>query len=237
VRAGIIAAGHGERLRAAGVTTPKALLPIAGRPLIARAIATARSAGASSVACIVNAETDAVRRYLEETDFGIPVEVIQRTTASSAESFLALRPLLTDAPFLLLTVDAVVAPAAVARVAAEAAAHPDAAGVLGLTTIVDDEKPLWAEIDRSGRILTLGDPTRAHHVTAGVYFLKPVVYSLADARASSAWSAFRQFLGALLAHGHLLYGHDVGACIDVDRPQDIAAAERLLGLRGGDGVA
>ena len=37
-------------------------------------------------------------------------------------------------------------------------------------------------------------------------------------------------LGALLDRGHPLFGFDVGACIDVDRPEDIAAAERLLGV-------
>jgi NDP-sugar pyrophosphorylase family protein len=230
VKAGIIAAGHGERLRAAGIATPKPLLAIGGRPLIARAIDTARVAGATSIACIVNAETDAVRRFLLDTDFGMPVEIVQRTTASSAESFLALRSLLDAAPFLLLTVDAVVAPEAIRALVERAAAHADAAGVLGVTTLVDDEKPLWAELDNEQRIVALGDATRARHVTAGVYFLKPVVYSLADARGSSGWSAFRLLLGALLTHGHVLYGHDVGACIDVDRPEDIVAAERLLGL-------
>jgi len=230
VKAGIIAAGHGERLRVAGIRVPKPLLPIGGRPLIARAVDTARAAGAERVACIVNAETDDVRRFLAETDLGVPVDVIQRTTASSAESFLALRPLLADGPFLLLTVDAVVAPDAVRAMTARAAAHPEAAGVLGVTTLVDDEKPLWAELDGDERIVSLGDPSRARHVTAGVYFLKPVVYSLADARGSSGWSAFRLLLGALLAQRYPLYGYDVGACIDVDRPEDIAAAERLLGL-------
>lgn len=232
MRAGIIAAGHGERLRRAGITTPKPLLTIGGRPLIARAIDSARAAGATSVACIVNAETDEVRRFLADSDFGVPIDVVQRTTSSSAESFLALRPLLEAAPFLLLTVDAVIAPAAVRALVERAGGRPDAAGVLAVTTHVDDEKPLWAELDGDDRIRSLGDPTRARHVTAGVYFLKPVVYALADADGASTWSAFRLFLGALLAHGHVLYGHDVGASIDVDRPEDIAAAERLLGLTG-----
>ncbi len=232
MKAGIIAAGHGDRLRQAGIATPKPLVAIGGRPLVARAIDAARAAGATSVACIVNAETDRVRRFLEETDFGLPIEIVQRTTASSAESFLALRPLLDAAPFLLLTVDAVVAPAAVRALAECATARPDAAGVLGVTTFVDDEKPLWAELDRDARIITLGEPARARHVTAGVYFLKPVVYALADACGAGSWSAFRLFLGALLAHGHVLYGYDVGASVDVDRPEDIAAAERLLGLTG-----
>jgi NDP-sugar pyrophosphorylase family protein len=232
VKAGIIAAGHGERLRQAGITTPKPLLTIGGRPLVARAIDAARAAGATSVACIVNAETDRVRRFLEETDFGLPIEVVQRTTANSAESFLALRPLLETAPFLLLTVDAIIAPAAVRGLVQRAAARPGAAGVLGVTTFVDDEKPLWAELDPDERIVTLGEPARARHVTAGVYFLKPVVYSLADACGAGTWSAFRLLLGGLLTHGHLLYGYDVGASVDVDRPEDIAAAERLLGLTG-----
>jgi NDP-sugar pyrophosphorylase family protein len=232
MRAGIIAAGHGERLRAGGVATPKPLLAIAGRPRIARALDAARLAGATSVACIVNAETDRVRHFLESEDFGLPLTIVQRTTASSAESFLALRPHLEDAPFLLLTVDAVLAPAALPALVARARELPRAAGVLGVTSFVDDEKPLWAEVEHDGRIRTLGDATRARHVTAGVYFLKPVVYALADAAPAERWSAFRAVLRALLEHGQSLYGWDVGPTVDVDRPEDIAAAERLLGLAG-----
>jgi NDP-sugar pyrophosphorylase family protein len=230
VRAGIIAAGHGARLRAAGIATPKPLVPIGGEPLIARAIALARGAGATSVACIVNAETDAVRRFLEERDFGIPIAIVQRTTASSAESLLALRPLLEGAPFLLLTVDAVLAPARVQALVRRAAELPEAAGVLGVTTLVDDEKPLWAELAADGRVRTLGDATRARHVTAGVYFLQPVMYALADAVPPRERTALRALLTSLLRHGHTLYGLDVGRTIDVDRPEDVAAAERLLGV-------
>ena len=87
-------------------------------------------------------------------------------------------------------------------------------------------------LDGAGRILSLAEPARARHVTAGVYFLKPVVYSLADARGSETWNAFRAFLAALLAHGHPLFGYDVGDSVDVDRPEDISAAERLLRLAG-----
>jgi len=230
MNAGIIAAGLGERLRAQGITTPKPLLEIGGRPLIARTIDALRAAGATRVACIVNAETNAVRDYLRDTPWPIRVEVVQRTTASSAESFLTLRPLLADAPFLLTTVDTVCDPRALAALVARAHALGPDVSVLGVTTTVDDEKPLWAELDADGRIRSLDDPTRARHVTAGVYFLQPLVYSLANVGAERAFPAFRKVLGALLDRGHPLYGFDVGASIDVDRPEDIAAAERLLGV-------
>lgn len=228
--AGIIAAGHGERLQAAGITTPKPLLPIGGRPLIARAIETARQAGASEIVCIVNAATDRVRDFLTDTAFGLPVQVVQRTTASSAESLLALRPHLEAAPFLLLTVDAVLAPGRVAALVQYARTLTNTASVLGVTTVVEDEKPLWADVGRDGRMRSLGDPTHARFVTAGVYFLQPLIYSLADAAPPHDRSALRALLGALLRHGHPLYGVDVGATVDVDRPEDIASAERLLGV-------
>jgi NDP-sugar pyrophosphorylase family protein len=229
--AGIIAAGLGDRLRAQGITTPKPLLEVAGRSLIARTIDAVCAAGATRIACIVNAETDRVRDYLRGTAWPVPVEVVQRTTASSAASFLALRPFLAGAPFLLTTVDTVCAPTAIAALVAHARTLPGAS-VLGVTTTVDDEKPLWAELDAQQRIRSLGDPTRARHVTAGVYFLHPLVYSLADVGPGGVYPAFRALLGALLAAGHPLHGFDVGASIDVDRPQDIAAAERLLGVSG-----
>lgn len=230
MNAGIIAAGLGERLRAHGIETPKPLIPIGGRPLIARTIDALHAAGATRVACIVNAETNAVRDYLRDSTWPIPVAVVQRTTASSAESFLRLGPLLAREPFLLTTVDTVCDPRALAALVDRARALGADASVLGVTTTVDDEKPLWAELDAHGRIRSLDDPRHARHVTAGVYFLQPLVYSLADAGAERAFPAFRKVLGALLDRGHPLYGFDVGASIDVDRPEDIAAAERLLGV-------
>ncbi len=227
---GIIAAGLGERLQAHGITTPKPLIEIGGRPLIARTIEALHRAGATRIACIVNAETDRVRDYLRTTAWPVPLDVVQRTTASSAESFLTLRPLLAGAPFLLTTVDTICDPHALVALAERGRALSPDASVLGVTTTVDDEKPLWAEVDAANRIRSLGDAQRARHVTAGVYFLQPLVYSLANEASRGGFSAFRAILGALLDAGHPLHAVDVGPCIDVDRPEDIVAAEQLLGV-------
>jgi len=228
---GIIAAGLGERLVARGIAKPKPLIEIAGRPLIARTIDALCGAGATRIACIVNAETDRVRAFLDTTTWPVPLDIVQRTTASSAESFLALRPFLEREPFLLTTVDTICDPTALAALAARGRALTPYASVLGVTTTVDDEKPLWAEVDDATRIRSLGDARRARHVTAGVYFLQPLVYSLANEALPRVFTAFRAILGAVLERGHPLYGFDIGPCIDVDRPEDIVAAEHLLGVK------
>jgi NDP-sugar pyrophosphorylase family protein len=131
-----------------------------------------------------------------------------------------------------MTVDSICDARAPAAMVARAHTLPAGASVLGVTATVDDEKPLWAELDDDGRIRSLGDARRARHVTSGVYFLQPLVYALADGGSAHVHSAFRHLLRALLDHAHPLYGFDVGPCIDVDRPQDIAAAERLLTVSG-----
>src|SRR5206468_6417773 len=64
LKAGIIAAGLGERFRSAGIPTPKPLVEVGGKTLLRRAIESASSAGAEAVALIVNAESPEVARYL-----------------------------------------------------------------------------------------------------------------------------------------------------------------------------
>jgi len=54
MKAGIIAAGEGSRLRSEGITTPKPLVPVNGVPLIERLIMSFIHAGIDELVCIVN---------------------------------------------------------------------------------------------------------------------------------------------------------------------------------------
>jgi NDP-sugar pyrophosphorylase family protein len=144
---------------------------------------------------------------------------------SSLDSFLALRPYL-DEPFLLLTVDAVLAPGALAAFVAEARQAPTS-GALGITTFQDDEKPLYVELDPTGRILAVGrGPSR--YITAGCYFFQPQVFAFESLAKARKLRALRQFLGMLVEEGFSLQGLDVGPGVDVDHPEDIARAEAFL---------
>ncbi len=228
MKAGIIAAGVGERIRAGGIATPKPLLKVGGMTLISRTITAARRAGATEVACIVNAETNLVFDYLQSTDFGIEVKVIQKSTQSSAESFVCLKPLLQGSPFILFTVDSVFDPACLnALVTAGSASTVD--GALALTTFINDEKPLFARVDESWRITRLGSQAAGSpYVTAGIYFFSPLVYELINVSDLEQLSAFRQLLQMLLSRGFRFRGYLVPMAIDVDRPEDITEAEEFL---------
>jgi NDP-sugar pyrophosphorylase family protein len=232
VKAGIIAAGLGDRFRGAGITTPKPLIRVGGKTLIGRAIESAVAAGAEAVALIVNAEFPEVARYVREERWPVPIELTVRTTPNSMESFFALAPSLGDSPFLLTTVDAITAKGTLAALArAGLAAGPT--GTLAVTSFVDDEKPLWVRLDARAKIVALGaEGEGSGLVTSGAYFFFPDVYDhLAEARRQEL-AALRVFLGLLLKQGASLFGFQAGTSVDVDRPEDVAVAERFLEANG-----
>ncbi len=228
MKAGIIAAGQGERLKQRGILAPKPLVTIGGESLIARAIRAASHAGATSIACIVNDLNPAVAEYLRSQRWPVPLELIIKTTPSSMESLFSLAPLLKDNPFLLFTVDAVFE-FSVLRRFLQRARRRSGDGALAVTRFVDDEKPLWAKMDKNRRIIALGDKARpCRYVTAGFYYFRPEIFSLIDTARARRLSALRQFLGLLLENHFSLYGILVSKTVDVDTPEDIAMAHQYL---------
>jgi NDP-sugar pyrophosphorylase family protein len=230
MKAGIIAAGHGERLARAGLRDPKPLVRVAGVPLIEHTLNGVRAAGISEVVCIINEASRAVETYCREHIRDMSLQFIHRTTPSSMESLFTLAPHLGDERFLLLTVDAIVAPAAMREFVATACDLADADGVLAVNTFIDDEKPLRVACDAHGRITALGaDAPDSPLITAGFYCLRPTIFAEVDAARAAGFSALRQFLAHLGARGYLLHAVTVPKTVDVDRPEDIATAEAFVG--------
>lgn len=237
MKAGLIAAGLGERLRTHGIALPKPLVPVAGRPLIDYVLAAVSTAGVRQVACIVNEESSGIEQHCRGQWPQLVFEFIRRTTPSSMESLFTLRPLLAGNRFVLLTVDAVFAPELLAQFLTAAAAHTNADAVLALSTFVDDEKPLYARLAVDGRISALGagaqprDASDVPLVTAGCYVFDPTIFAQVAYARQAGFTALRQFLGHLLQRGYRFYGERIGKTVDVDRPEDIAVAEAFV--RGG----
>ncbi len=229
MKMGIIAAGRGDRLALGGIATPKPLVSVGGRPLISRIIEAGARLKVHSIVCIVNDIKPATAGFLRSGDWPIPVEIVVKTTPSSMESLFCLAPLLSDGPFVLFTVDVIFGQQTVEDFLQNARTLTGAKGVLALTRFVDDEKPLWATIDRSNRIIAMGDAALgSQFVTAGFYYFAPDIFAeIASARRKNL-SALRQFLGHLIDEGYPIYGVPVPKTIDVDYPEDIVKAEAYL---------
>lgn len=228
MKAAIIAAGEGSRLSASHPGQIKPMISIAAKPLIHWVVAGLRSAGCKDIVVLTNTRGDAVGPYLSAAFPDVNFEFMTADTASSFESFRLVCKRLaaaTDGEFVVSTVDALIKTDDVKKFIAECRASRADAG-MALTTFVDDEKPLWADVDGAGRVTALGEKATAKDaVTCGLYYMT----RKAAERLPSAehHSRLRDFWQALVASGEVV-GVILSKSLDVDRPEDLAAAETFL---------
>jgi len=238
-RAGIIAAGAGERLHA-GDGTLKPLVTIGGETLVDRVLASIGEIDPAEVVVIVNERSTAVRDHVSRRSFPFPLRWIVETTASSMHSFLRIVESLAsgsgEGPFLVSTVDTVAAPGEYLRFA-RASVAVDADVALAVTAGWDDEKPLLVEVDAAGHVTAMGEAIRQQALreapgrvwaTAGYYAVRSTVLREAELARADGLAALRSFLGRLVERGYAVAAVPVALAIDVDRPADVAAAEAFL---------
>jgi choline kinase len=223
---GIIAAGEGSRLASAFPGVPKPLVRVAGRALIDWAVAAQRAAGVRRLVVLLNSRGDAVRGRLPFWGSGLEVLFLREDTASSWESFRLVSHVLAGEAdrFMLSTVDTVVSPAGAERFGREALGAEDSAG-LGLTRFVDDEKPLWADLGPDGCVEAIGpDARRRDCATCGFYALTAA--AAGERPEASGFSRLRDYWVARVRSGKPVRGVLLEDAVDVDRPEDVASAER-----------
>jgi NDP-sugar pyrophosphorylase family protein len=230
LQGGIIAAGHGARLRADGYRVSKPMVPVAGRPLIELTLERFRAAGIRRLTVIINDTSDDCRQWLGDHTADFDLDLIVRTTPSSWASFQIVADQLRGGPAVITTIDAVLPVSDFCTFVRSAAGLATNCVALGLTDHVDDENPLWATLDAAdGRIRQLGGGCGTH-VTAGLYWLP----AQRPAQPALNFARLRDYLGWLVAQHHPVYGIVLPCVFDIDRARDIAAAEaREFGLERG----
>jgi NDP-sugar pyrophosphorylase family protein len=220
IRGGIIAAGQGTRLRADGYRASKPMVPVSGRPLIGLTLDRFRAAGVRELTMIINETSDDCRQWLRDHAADFELDLIVRTTASSYASFQAVAERLAGAPAVITTIDSVMPVGDFCAFVQAAAGLAPESVALGLTDHVDDENPLWATLDATGKIRQLG-AGHGTHVTAGLYWLP----GRRPPESPDGFARLRDYLGWLVAKHPPVRGIVLPRVFDIDRACDIAAAE------------
>ena len=256
MRYAIIAAGEGSRLTQEGVALPKPLVEVGGESLIMRLLRIFMAHGATEICVICNDRTPLVEARLKEIQTAgislspsaektaVPLRFVVKSTPSSMHSFYELADWLDgDEPFVLTTVDTVFRETEFADYLAAfkscLAAGND--GLMGVTTYVDDEKPLYVETDRRQHITAFADAVggttkrietvdegSGTYVSAGIYGLTPKALQTLRTCVARGESRMRNFQRALLRDGLQLQAWTFSKVLDVDHQSDIAKAEEFL---------
>ena len=186
LRAGVLAAGRGERLRS-NTDDLKPLVKVGSQTLIEHVLDSLSDARASEVVVIINEDSIAVRDHVAAVKWPFILRWIVETTPTSMHSFLRLVETLAadgdDGPFLLSTVDTVAGAQTYARFITEARHLERPAVALALTSPGNDEKPLLVRTaPGDSRVVAIGEAAApSQYATAGLYAVRSSVLREAEA--------------------------------------------------------
>ncbi len=227
----IIAAGEGARLAQEGLALPKPLVKLNGMAMVDRLISIFTHNDAEQILIIINTLHPETRQHLLQLQASCPtpITLVEKTTPSSMHSFWELSPYLAQDKFVLTTVDTIFREDEFTAFVREFRATPFD-GLMGVTSFVDDESPLYVSTDESLNITGFHDEKNpsARYVSGGIYALTPPSISTLRRCMDAGMSRMRNFQRQLIADHLKLKAYPFTKILDVDHAQDVAKAETFL---------
>ena len=242
----ILAAGLGTRLRPLTEQVPKALIPVAGVPMIERVARRLAAAGAGRLIVNVHHHAMAIEEFLARlaADLGVAVAVSRETDRplDTGGGLLHAEPLFRgDAPFFLHNVDVIT------EIDLDDLYHAhrdDAVATLAVhereTTrflLFDDDGLFGWENAGKGTSRTVREPRGSvrRFGFAGIHVVSPSVFGLLAAAGYQSEVPFSILDGylTLAAEGRPVLAHDVTGAfwVEIGNPERLARAESLLAKR------
>lgn len=241
----ILAAGLGTRLRPLTDAVPKALVEVAGVPMLERVARRLVDAGVDRLVINVHHHADAVRRFIEERDgFGVDVRVSAEPDApleTGGGVLHAREHFRGDRPFFLHNVDVI----SEAPLAAMYRAHAEDGDRLATLAVSDrdssrllrfDDHGLQARVDRRDDTVDAARPATGpirDLAFAGIHVVSPGLFDLMEER--GAFSIIGPYL-RLAGSGRRIAPFHIGSALwlEIGTMERLERARRALGPDGGE---
>ncbi|WP_435144641.1 sugar phosphate nucleotidyltransferase [Halobaculum sp. P14] len=236
MKAVILAAGEGTRLRPLTDARPKPMLPVANQPLLAHVVDAVVDAGIDDVVLVVGYRRDRIQNHFGDgDDWGIDVEyAVQEKQLGTGHALLQAEPFV-DGDFVALNGDRVIEPDAIAALAA---AHRD--GDDPTMAVTRSAQPSnYGVVDLDGRrVVSLTEKPPSHAadsdvINAGVYGFDDSVFDDVRDTDADVELSLTATLQRLAAENRLRAVPFDGRWLDVSHLWDLPAVNaRLLSADG-----
>ncbi len=231
MKAVILAAGEGTRMRPLTANLPKPLLPVAGKPFLRHTLEAVREAGIHHVTLLIGWQGHRIREsFGRGEDLGLSLSYEEQSERLGTAHAIGQLRRHVDGPFLSVNGDVVVSGAALRDLLR---AHEKVRGtVMGLAEVPDPRPFGVVEMD-GDRVKSIEEKPRApksHLINAGIYVFEPDIFALIDATPKSPRGEYeitdtiRMLLSKQDVHGLRLPGE----WLDVGRPWDLLRANAAL---------
>lgn len=180
LKAVVLAAGEGRRLRPLTLTRPKHMIQIGGRPLLEHHLLSLRDSGIKEILLVVNYKSDQIKRHFGDgSKFGITIEYIhQKETKGTADAF-ALAEDHMNGDFLATYGDLLISPEVV-KSALDL--HLKEAPAATLTTVEVEHPEHYAVVEMTQNRVTEivekppPESITSRQINAGVYIFSPEIF-------------------------------------------------------------
>ena len=228
MKAMILAAGFGERLRPMTEKTPKALVPVAGRPMIEYPLLLLRHAGVKEIIVNLYHLGTQIEDYLEDgTRFGVSIQYSrEERLLDTGGGVLKAKPHLADGAFIIVNSDVLIDLPLNDLIAFHATHKTVATLVLRPDERAEEFGAIeCAEDGRIHRFLSVDVRSAAVQLSkkrmfTGLQIVEPAIFAYMEE--NEAFSLTRTTYTRLLAAGQPMHGFDYSGFW-----QDLGTIERI----------
>ena len=227
MKAVILAAGEGSRMRPLTCTRPKVMLPIANKPILEHLLVEAIAAGISEFILVVGYHDEAVLDYFGDGGkWQVQVDYVKQRRQLGTADALTMVAELVEGNFLMMNGDMVIG----RRDIAEMAVKKDT--TLAVVEVSDTRGLGVVEVNR-GRVVRIYEkeenpPSRL--ANAGLYLLTPEIFKAISRTAKSPRGEYEltDSLTLMLEAGHNIACHAISQWLDISYPWDLLTANETL---------
>lgn len=233
MKAVILAAGQGTRLRPVTLTMPKPLVPVANKPLIAYAIDVLKNAGLDEIGIVVNDLDSPIRHQLGDgARFGVQLSyIVQREQLGLAHAVGVCREFVGDEPFCVLLGDNIFQD----KMEQLLRGFPTSSAELAVTLIeVPDPSRFGIAEVENGRIVRVVEKPKepkSNLALSGAYLFRSSIFE-AIGNIKPSWRNELEITDAIqwiISAGHEVHPYQLkGWWIDAGKPDAIIQANHLI---------
>ena len=244
MKAVVLAAGLGTRMRPLTFTKPKFLLPVAGKPALDHVISLLRNAKISEVGMVVGyGKEQIMERYGDGSEIGVKLEYIhQRELLGTANAVAVAKDFVAGEDFLVMNGDTLVDQESLnllLKLQMEKSSDPAFGGCLATIEVEEPERfgIVFLEGDRVTEIVEKPKEIESKLANAGVYAFDPVIFDAIEKTERSERGEYEltTSIQILINEGKRIYASPLNIWADVGMPWDLLVANEYF-MRGQKGV-
>ena len=226
MKAVVLAAGEGNRMRPLTYNRPKVMLRIANKPLLEHLILASKAAGVSDFVFIVGYRDDQVREYFHDGGkWGVRIQYrLQREPRGTTDALGKVKDLINES-FLVMNGDVLTSQDDLTRLAS-------GAGMAMAGKEVEDVEGAGVVEVRGGNVLRIHEKSKfppTHIVNAGFYRLTPAVFGAISSTPLSVRGEYEltDSLQMLIDRGEKISYEKLDSWLSVTYPWDLLDANKI----------